>query len=219
MCAEPLPIPEAVLDAVQAGAEQARWVNKGGPPPVPKHIVRLVLECESPKSASPGPPGSPPRLPRRLACAEAAAARRPLSSPWYQHPISLVKLIPSLKTVGTAVVAAVRWSAQTHGKASPGGLAQSPPTAVVWVADSERECCAQCSRNFWALRRRHHCRSCGEIFCHDCSSTTVALGGPDKSERVCDACVGVHHYTTACNNSTTSVGAPESLAQIPSPSR
>ncbi|GLE10671.1 hypothetical protein PINS_up022888 [Pythium insidiosum] len=32
-----------------------------------------------------------------------------------------------------------------------------------WVKDHERSSCHLCMRNFYALRRRHHCRKCGEV--------------------------------------------------------
>ncbi|GLD97532.1 hypothetical protein PINS_up006222 [Pythium insidiosum] len=40
--------------------------------------------------------------------------------------------------------------------------------ADLWVRDSERSHCAVCVRAFQFLRRKHHCRQCGEIICHSC---------------------------------------------------
>ncbi|KAF1331675.1 Run and fyve domain-containing protein 1, partial [Globisporangium splendens] len=39
-----------------------------------------------------------------------------------------------------------------------------------WVKDNERTSCHLCMRNFHALRRKHHCRKCGEVICSDCSN-------------------------------------------------
>ncbi|CAN0546473.1 unnamed protein product [Ectocarpus sp. 12 AP-2014] len=39
--------------------------------------------------------------------------------------------------------------------------------------------CYGCNSPFTMFRRRHHCRVCGQIFCHTCSSNHVdarALG-------------------------------------------
>lgn len=40
------------------------------------------------------------------------------------------------------------------------------------------------------MRRRHHCRACGHVFCNDCSQARLALPtyGYATEERVCDAC-------------------------------
>ncbi len=37
-----------------------------------------------------------------------------------------------------------------------------------WVNDDERSACMACNAPFGVMRRRHHCRFCGEIFCADC---------------------------------------------------
>ena len=44
------------------------------------------------------------------------------------------------------------------------------PSAVcrgdpLWVNDNEVEGCRQCMLNFTLLRRKHHCRKCGQIYC------------------------------------------------------
>jgi hypothetical protein len=43
---------------------------------------------------------------------------------------------------------------------------------------------------FSFVKRRHHCRRCGHIFCSDCSSGRVVIvdSGEDKAHRVCTAC-------------------------------
>ena len=39
-----------------------------------------------------------------------------------------------------------------------------------WQPDSSQNKCLCCSKEFKILmRRRHHCRFCGNIFCSDCS--------------------------------------------------
>lgn len=65
-----------------------------------------------------------------------------------------------------------------------------------WVPDSYSKHCEKCYAKFTAIsRRRHHCRRCGCLVCHSCSSNTVRPftgGGPfsKKKERlrVCDDC-------------------------------
>ena len=62
--------------------------------------------------------------------------------------------------------------------------------APAWKEDHESTTCFRCRVEFTALRRRHHCRACGQIFCHACSSKTAAIPkyGIEKEVRVCDLC-------------------------------
>ena len=39
-----------------------------------------------------------------------------------------------------------------------------------WQFDDIQVACSSCQNEFNAFNRRHHCRLCGKIFCHDCSS-------------------------------------------------
>lgn len=38
-----------------------------------------------------------------------------------------------------------------------------------WKPDADAMTCMQCNDEFTLLNRRHHCRACGEIFCHQCT--------------------------------------------------
>ncbi|KHJ95753.1 FYVE zinc finger [Oesophagostomum dentatum] len=40
---------------------------------------------------------------------------------------------------------------------------------VPWSADSESLHCTKCAAKFGLARRRHHCRLCGRVMCHQCS--------------------------------------------------
>ena len=44
-----------------------------------------------------------------------------------------------------------------------------------WIPDNEKADCTNCHKEFSVTVRRHHCRACGEIFCHDCSSMCVII--------------------------------------------
>ncbi|XP_017129093.1 RUN and FYVE domain-containing protein 2 isoform X1 [Drosophila elegans] len=73
---------------------------------------------------------------------------------------------------------------------------QAMPESVgspgIWAPDSIATHCTACEREFNLTRRKHHCRSCGEIFCKACSEHTLPLinaqGQPGKPVRVCDNC-------------------------------
>ncbi|KAI6177845.1 Lateral signaling target protein 2-like protein [Aphelenchoides bicaudatus] len=61
---------------------------------------------------------------------------------------------------------------------------------VEWVPDSECENCVACGTSFTLIRRRHHCRNCGRIFCDQCSRNVLPLPelGYERPVRVCNAC-------------------------------
>jgi hypothetical protein len=63
----------------------------------------------------------------------------------------------------------------------------SPPT---WVPDELAPQCMACSSAFTVVRRRHHCRNCGKVFCGKCSANSVPLPryGHLKPVRVCNRC-------------------------------
>ena len=68
-----------------------------------------------------------------------------------------------------------------------------------WKHDSEKAACEGCGKEFTFVRRKHHCRRCGGLFCDACSSRkldlAVALTGENnataknvKKARVCNPC-------------------------------
>ncbi|BCS83435.1 Phosphoinositide 3-kinase [Cotonvirus japonicus] len=82
----------------------------------------------------------------------------------------------------------------------------------VWVNDGMVIACYNCKKNFNFMRRKHHCRNCGNIFCYKCSEKFIVIPNfiadrPDpadywnvsyyltslknKEERVCDHCYDI----------------------------
>jgi len=59
-----------------------------------------------------------------------------------------------------------------------------------WIPDDESNQCMSCKTQFTMIRRRHHCRNCGGLFCGACSSKKYPLlhAGFSKDVRVCDKC-------------------------------
>ena len=55
-----------------------------------------------------------------------------------------------------------------------------------WKSDSDVSECARCQTKFGILKRKHHCRQCGDIFCDDCSNYQIVLRGTLK--RSCKQC-------------------------------
>jgi hypothetical protein len=100
---------------------------------------------------------------------------------------------------------------------------------VRWVPDSDCEQCTACASPFTMIRRRHHCRNCGRIFCGRCSSNQLSIPelGYDMKVRVCNLCFlykinpfspcGGGNATTASNN-MASATTSSALSQVPSSS-
>ncbi|XP_046384090.1 zinc finger FYVE domain-containing protein 1-like [Ischnura elegans] len=91
----------------------------------------------------------------------------------------------------------------------------SPPTRIVssWVADQIapkywrpnheiKECCV-CKRGFDSGDTKHHCRSCGEGVCADCSANAMPVPkwGWKSPVRVCDLCFKQDAETTVADDS------------------
>ena len=60
---------------------------------------------------------------------------------------------------------------------------------VKWERDKDVNRCRGCLRLFTVLNRRHHCRSCGRIFCNACSSERTRVSGSQNTKRVCKWCM------------------------------
>lgn len=77
-----------------------------------------------------------------------------------------------------------------EGTTSSVNLSQMIEPPPSWVPDSEAQACSACGAAFTFLRRRHHCRACGRIFCATCSHRSLALPkhGFQNAVRVCDSC-------------------------------
>ncbi|NWX35796.1 LST2 protein, partial [Notiomystis cincta] len=81
-------------------------------------------------------------------------------------------------------------STELAAKARDGDF-EDPPD---WVPDEVCSYCTACKAPFTVIRRKHHCRSCGKIFCSRCSSHSAPLPryGQMKPVRVCTHCYMFH---------------------------
>ncbi|XP_072563507.1 lateral signaling target protein 2 homolog isoform X2 [Paramormyrops kingsleyae] len=81
-------------------------------------------------------------------------------------------------------------SSELAAKARDGQF-EDPPD---WVPDEVCSHCTACKAPFTVIRRKHHCRSCGKIFCSRCSSHSAPLPryGQVKPVRVCTHCYMFH---------------------------
>ena len=65
---------------------------------------------------------------------------------------------------------------------------KSDKYGVNWQSDNEATNCNHCERAFSLVRRRHHCRKCGGIFCNHCCKTKIKVQGSKNKKRICDDC-------------------------------
>ncbi|XP_042526929.1 lateral signaling target protein 2 homolog [Dipodomys spectabilis] len=81
-------------------------------------------------------------------------------------------------------------SSELAAKTRAGDL-EDPPE---WVPDEACGFCTACKAPFTVIRRKHHCRSCGKIFCSRCSPHSAPLPryGQVKPVRVCTHCYVFH---------------------------
>jgi len=86
----------------------------------------------------------------------------------------------------------------------------SPP----WVPDWFADCCHSCGYAFSLLRRKHHCRLCGNIFCGRCSnnSSSVPLTFYGSARvRVCNSCSLALKFSTSKSSDSSFPGSRNSF--------
>lgn len=63
----------------------------------------------------------------------------------------------------------------------------TPSASAWWIPDEAATSCSACDKKFWNLvNRKHHCRSCGGIFCSNCTKHKALING--KKAKVCLMC-------------------------------
>lgn len=72
-----------------------------------------------------------------------------------------------------------------------------PSTPSTWIPDERVQRCFGCGASFSTFRRKHHCRSCGRIFCASCTAYRELIPSyyhtfsgvhPNKPQRTCAPC-------------------------------
>ena len=98
-----------------------------------------------------------------------------------------------------------------------------------WKPDSASDSCDSCDAPFSLLRRRHHCRNCGGLFCDACTQNRSQVPNLSSVEslRVCGVCSlrlgALYSAPTSTRSSHHSQRAGSDMqvrnATIPSPKR
>jgi len=93
-----------------------------------------------------------------------------------------------------------------------GGGRDSGVLAPVWQHDEEMKGCFSCSSEFTWYKRRHHCRNCGRVVCHECSNQKWRLKHISvKPLRVCIPCfqqLQNAHFSTGTDTMSSSARGP-----------
>jgi len=82
----------------------------------------------------------------------------------------------------------------------------------LWVPDRFSDSCAQCDSFFSFLRRRHHCRQCGGIYCGECSNNSAVIPSSfygNTHVRLCNSCYKMIF------NPVTPIFSPHLVNEIP----
>ena len=101
------------------------------------------------------------------------------------------------------------WShelSQSSLASNDSGYTQQP-----WLPEDLVLSCMLCKRPFHLMRWTHHCRDCGGVFCHQCSSHRAAADAPEAAGsnaaasptiRLCDICAfsANHKHHLGCEN-------------------
>ncbi|XP_072533407.1 zinc finger FYVE domain-containing protein 26 isoform X2 [Salminus brasiliensis] len=71
---------------------------------------------------------------------------------------------------------------------------EKTPERKDWIPDHQKHICMVCQRErFTMFNRRHHCRRCGRLVCHACSTRKMVVEGCEEAARVCDQCYNFFH--------------------------
>ncbi|KAF2072417.1 hypothetical protein CYY_006274 [Polysphondylium violaceum] len=84
-------------------------------------------------------------------------------------------------------------------------------SAPIWIPDHEAVQCMECGIKFTAIRRRHHCRRCGNVVCGKCSDQNIRLDNTKKEVRVCRSCYSFIYLQNSNNRSSVMVQDPNTL--------
>ena len=71
---------------------------------------------------------------------------------------------------------------------------------LTWIKDDRVKNCPSCRAEFSLLTRKHHCRSCGNIFCYACTSDKILVKGYNGPQKCCFGCYCAHYGLTQEEN-------------------
>ncbi|TMW56078.1 hypothetical protein Poli38472_008726 [Pythium oligandrum] len=101
-------------------------------------------------------------------------------------------------------------SSSRSGSISGGSGGAGSERALQWVFDEDTPNCMLCNTQFTMITRKHHCRRCGNVICHNCSPHKRRISATDPFPmRVCNTCYAAvdEHFASLewSGHSTTDV--------------
>jgi hypothetical protein len=148
--------------------------------PFASSLTTLTLASTSSPKKPPPPPSrmqtSPPTRPSPRKTAVSMSSAGPATVPW-------AGLGGSEREGSDEMGDMSMESMDSIDLVKPGSTMVSQGTvetfiAAVWVPDHRTERCMRCHERFTWLRRRHHCRLCGLVCCHWCSTKVSSIISP-----------------------------------------
>lgn len=73
-----------------------------------------------------------------------------------------------------------------------------------WIDDKDVQQCMECEAPFSLTVRRHHCRSCGGVYCKKCTEFSILTSQSKKKVRVCEKCFVLHNHSLESVSQDTS---------------
>jgi 1-phosphatidylinositol-3-phosphate 5-kinase len=106
----------------------------------------------------------------------------------------------------------------SHGNSRPSKSVSSKPKSKLlskefWMRDENAKDCFHCGEPFSTFRRKHHCRTCGQIFDNKCTLLIDGMRfGSSSSVRVCKPCEAIinAHDDDSSDDSAEDVTVPDS---------
>ena len=94
--------------------------------------------------------------------------------------------------------------------------AKSKKYGVKWQSYDAVANCNRCEKPFTPLRRKHHCRQCGLIYCSSCTSIKLKVEGSENLKRVCRQCANKIKSPSQVSNvaSTSSSGFKQNIVSV-----
>ena len=133
-----------------------------------------ITEVPPPGVAPPSPPPPPPPSPSQR------KRRNTLS-------VDVSTVYESDEEINTPSDSLV--SSPSEGVFSKRAFVAQGAYRVGWLLDSERSACMHCGTQFGIMRRKHHCRSCGNLYCGRCTLNRAPVTHLDGDKhRVCISC-------------------------------
>ena len=91
-----------------------------------------------------------------------------------------------------------------------------------WKPDDSSDACKACREKFSVVRRIHHCRQCGDLFCDSCTTVKMPIPSRGYTEpvRVCRQCVVVlrpDRQTKPLDGTATTSHRPAPSSNDPEP--